>query len=156
MPAKSDVVVCPECIDEGHGRYRPPAKGATRGRCTTHWRAVKKARKQRTREQRGARVYGLTPEEQRAILEAQGGVCFICGRPSRVRALAWDHDHEHCEICAGSESCGSEDSIRGALCRICNYELLGHYNAVQLARAILYITRPPAKEILRALRSRQD
>ena len=50
------------------------------------------------------RKYGLTLEEYDAMLEAQGGVCAICGEPRpEERTLHVDHDHE-------------TGAIRGLLC----------------------------------------
>ena len=49
------------------------------------------------------RFYGITVEEYNARLEAQGGVCAICGSPPGVRRLAVDHDHH-------------TGAIRGLLC----------------------------------------
>lgn len=59
--------------------------------------------------------YGLTKEAYNAILQDQGGVCFICNRsPELIRRrqnLAVDHDHE-------------SGRIRGLLCYNCNHRLL--------------------------------
>lgn len=56
------------------------------------------------------RQFGLTPAEYVAILEAQGGRCFICGAsPDGVR-LCIDHDHSIPDI---------RRSIRGLLCVDC-------------------------------------
>lgn len=61
---------------------------------------------------------GLTVERYQEMLDAQGGVCAICGRaPSEGRAgvLAPDHDHK---CCKGSQACGR--CVRGLLCIRCN------------------------------------
>ncbi len=54
--------------------------------------------------------YNLTVEEYDAMVEAQGGVCAICGgvetHPSRKR-LSIDHDHK-------------TGKVRGILCYSCN------------------------------------
>jgi hypothetical protein len=51
--------------------------------------------------------YGISVREYNAMLEAQGGLCSICGRPPRKRRLAVDHDHV-------------TGKIRGLLCTCCN------------------------------------
>lgn len=59
--------------------------------------------------------FGITPDQYREMLDAQGGVCAICEQPERVRdarngrlkALAVDHDHE-------------TGAVRGLLCQNCN------------------------------------
>lgn len=63
------------------------------------------------------RRYGITLEQYEQMLEAQGGVCAICGRPERSkvykhgpRSLAVDHGHE-------------TGRIRGLLCFSCNTNL---------------------------------
>lgn len=56
------------------------------------------------------RTYGLDPAEYQALLEWQGGRCFICGQVPRSRRLAVDHDHETGEV-------------RGVLCFTCNVGL---------------------------------
>jgi hypothetical protein len=60
-------------------------------------------------------LYKLTPEEYRAMYDAQNGVCFICqqttqGRGQKNNRLAVDHNH-------------STGKIRGLLCSHCNTAL---------------------------------
>lgn len=64
-----------------------------------------------TREARERR-YGLRPGEYDEMLEAGGGVCWICGEPETVpdRRLAIDHDH-------------TAHQVRGLLCTRCNQVL---------------------------------
>lgn len=75
--------------------------------------------------------YGITLEEHTAMLEAQGGLCALCGRPpsgERNRArLHVDHDHE-------------TGVVRRLLCSNCNNGL-GHFrdDPDLLRRAALYI-----------------
>lgn len=69
-----------------------------------------------TQDRRLVRSYGLTLDEYRQRLEAQGGGCAICGQQNENgRALAVDHDHS---CCPGSKSCGT--CVRGLLCSNCN------------------------------------
>lgn len=64
--------------------------------------------------------YGITAADYRAMLEQQGGVCFICRQPERpmpngrLPRLAVDHDH-------------TTGAIRALLCRRCNH-LIGAVN----------------------------
>ena len=63
--------------------------------------------------------FNITLAEYNAMLEAQGGVCAICGQSCKSgRNLAVDHDHA---CCPGKKSCGG--CIRGLLCRDCNVTL---------------------------------
>lgn len=61
-------------------------------------------------------AYGLTDEQYRAMVEAQGGLCAICGQPETairrgaVKPLAVDHDHE-------------TRKVRALLCHNCNAAL---------------------------------
>jgi hypothetical protein len=55
---------------------------------------------------------GLTIAQYDELLEAQGGVCAICGRPPKNRRLAVDHNHK-------------TGKIRGLLCWVCNLKVLG-------------------------------
>lgn len=57
--------------------------------------------------------YGITWDDIRDMLEAQGG-CAICGITD-VEKWCVDHDHD---CCPGGKSCGK--CIRGILCDSCN------------------------------------
>lgn len=56
------------------------------------------------------RSFDLTPEQYQEMSEAQNGVCAICKRPDRKKALAVDHNHE-------------TGKVRGLLCNPCNRAL---------------------------------
>ena len=75
------------------------------------------------------RKYGLTIEQYDAMLETQGGGCFICGRPPRDDiSLHVDHDH-------------STGKVRGILCFRCNNALADfNEDTTVLRKAIGYLT----------------
>ena len=81
------------------------------------------------------RRFGITAERYAEMVEAQGGLCAICGKPEcetrngKVKALAVDHDHE-------------SGRIRGLLCVACNTGLgkLGD-DPVVLRKAAAYVER---------------
>lgn len=85
------------------------------------------------------RLYALTSEQYAAMLEFQDGRCAVCNRKPRARdpQLAVDHDHR-------------TGLVRGLLCRVCNYDLLGRYgdDPVFYDRAYIYLTTPPATQAL--------
>jgi len=57
------------------------------------------------------RRFGMTPEQYDAMLQDQGGVCLLCGRPPRSSySLHVDHDH-------------GSGRVRGLLCFSCNNAL---------------------------------
>jgi hypothetical protein len=74
------------------------------------------------------RKYGLTIEEYDAMLAAQGGGCFICGRPPRDDiSLHVDHDH-------------STGAVRGILCFCCNNALADFQeDPALLGKAVTYL-----------------
>lgn len=112
------------CKDCEPGSKRPaPHPGP---RCATHHREFRKTSRKRAAEKRIEKVYGLTSGQYEALRAAQGFVCAICRRPSRVRRLAVDHDHV-------------SGAVRGLLCRRCNYDLLGMYGMESLIRAARYL-----------------
>lgn len=149
-------VVCPECIEEGVKAWRKPAAGATKSRCTTHWRAIKKARRARTHDVYMVRQYGLRPGEYEALKASQGGRCAICQvATGSTKALALEHDHGHCNVCATGKCCGAPEAIRGLACGPDN-EIIGKLNAQQLIRAARYLLDPPGPAVIRHLRNQSD
>jgi Recombination endonuclease VII len=63
--------------------------------------------------------YKLDPTQYAELVEAQGGVCAICGETHEDGSrLHIDHDHS---CCPGPITCGL--CIRGLLCRKCNIGL---------------------------------
>jgi len=77
--------------------------------------------------------FGISLSEYNSMLESQGGVCAICGKPETskdkrgVRKLAVDHDH-------------ATGKVRGLLCYTCNSGL-GYFREDKsaLASAITYL-----------------
>jgi len=62
------------------------------------------------------RRHGLSDQDFQSLLDSQGGVCAVCGRPPRPgERLAVDHDHG---CCPGTWSCGK--CVRGLLGQPCN------------------------------------
>lgn len=96
-------------------------------------------------QKRVGETFGLQPGQYAALLAHQGGRCFICHRRPVSKRLAVDHDHS---CCPGPTSCGK--CVRGLLCRNCNRDVLGHLkdDVEALQRAIDYLRRPPAPEVL--------
>lgn len=81
--------------------------------------------------------YGIGLDDYQRMLEAQGGVCAICGQPEtrvdhrtkKVSRLAVDHDHK-------------TGDVRGLLCHAHNNSL-GHFgdDPVLLTSAIAYLAK---------------
>lgn len=81
------------------------------------------------------RKFGITAEESKALLKAQGYKCAICGRKrSKKRKLAIDHNH-------------TTGKMRGIICIQCN-SMLGHAkdNIETLKSAIVYIKKYKQEE----------
>jgi hypothetical protein len=89
------------------------------------------------------RKFGMTIEQYEAMLEAQGGGCFICGRPLRDDiSLHVDHDH-------------STGKVRGILCFRCNNALADFQENTQLLRkAIGYLAAHTNQEDNQLIRRR--
>lgn len=72
--------------------------------------------KLRHRKNKLQQCYGLTWEQYIIMLEAQGGVCAICGKPEKaknqygVKRLSVDHNH-------------TTGKNRGLLCQACNMRI---------------------------------
>ena len=114
----------PECPElKLPGKFRYCAKHSAEGPQRERTQIVRRKRE---------REYGLTDSEFRALLEAQGGVCAICGNgetSKRYRTLSVDHDHE-------------TGAVRGLLCNRCN-PMLGYArdDIAVLQGAIEYLKR---------------
>lgn len=67
------------------------------------------------------RTYGLTLEQRQEMLDAQGGVCAICGEAA---SKGWHVDHSH-----------KTGKIRGVLCGGCNTALGGMRDSPAILRA---------------------
>lgn len=83
----------------------------------------------RRRERAGhlMRKFGITLEQYETMLEAQSGVCAICGRAPRDISLHVDHDH-------------STGQIRALLCFPCNNALADLQEDPDVARkAVAYL-----------------
>ncbi|GLY91555.1 endonuclease domain-containing protein [Actinoallomurus iriomotensis] len=87
------------------------------------------------------RRFDLTPADYVSILQAQGGVCYICHEAPRGQRLSIDHDHALPE---------GRAAVRGLLCRDCNYSRLPRFeeDLAMLQRAISYLTAPPARSVI--------
>lgn len=125
---------CKKCGRNRSERFFVSARGHT---CLT-------CRKKRVafagRDVRLLEAYGITLDEYASILEAQGGVCAICGG-ERTYNLDVDHDHA-----LGS----GRQAVRGLLCKACNRRLLpaAKDSPDNLLRAIEYLRDPPARKVL--------
>lgn len=98
--------------------------------------AVERANRELSHRRRAHRNYGVSPADQLAVLEAQGGLCPICERANgRSRRLSLDHDHV-------------TGFFRGYVCGLCN-DMLGHARDKIdfFERAIGYLREPPARRL---------
>lgn len=130
--AKNTVVACDVCgsefgVDRAHTRQKRCSDECRRAskasRALARYYADHDRQKARARDgmarhraanpraQKATQIrsaYGITLDKYDEMLEAQGGVCAICGQPCRTgRALAVDHDH-------------TTGDVRSLLCANCN------------------------------------
>lgn len=130
------VPTCKDCIAENVTTTRKPALDAggnprPGNRCVTHWRAVKKVRRERSHELRVEANYGISGADYKALYASQEGRCFICQVARGIsRKLAVDHDHD-------------TGAIRGLLCGPCNL-MIGRLGVRGLSNALVYLHQPPA------------
>ena len=74
-------------------------------------------------EKRKLKTFGLTLQDYQQMLDAQNGVCAICGKKPGKRKLSVDHDHK-------------TGIIRGLLCFRCNFGLGWFQDDLKQFRAI--------------------
>ena len=139
---------CKDCLDEfGHCQRPAPHPGP---RCRTHALARRNAARRSNHQTYVERTYSLPPGGYDALKEFQGGKCAICKRNTgKTKNLSVDHDHRHCDQCAGNTSCGN--GVRGLLCGPCNM-MIGRIlrDNPQLALAAYeYLTDPPYRRMQR-------
>lgn len=84
-------------------------------------------------------TYGIDYADYKAMLEWQGGRCYICRKLPKKKRLAVDHDH-------------ATGEVRGLLCadgeRGCNHAILGNITSIEMARRIVtYLEQPPLKAV---------
>lgn len=101
----------PEKHKEAEGRRRLRRADKQREYNRAYYQQNREAEALRRIRDRLRRNYGLSPEDYQSMLDAQGGVCRLCGRTCEDgKRLAVDH-------------CHSTESVRGLLCRKCNTAL---------------------------------
>jgi hypothetical protein len=144
------------CIDcNALGRQTPRAALKPGPRCEEHHRERKRAVSKAAHGKRIEQEFDITEDIYDAIKQAQGGVCFGCGRAKgKRRRLAIDHDH-HKDGCEHPPEMGCRNCIRALLCTYCN-EVLGRLDADALRRLITVLEDPPAQRILRKIFALED
>ena len=82
------------------------------------------------------RNFGITSEEKQAMIDAQNGMCAICGDPIDLRTGHTDHQHEPFRL-------------REILCRLCNPGL-GNFrdNPERLEKAAAYLRKHAAEKLV--------
>lgn len=109
--------LCPRCQtwkavrdfykNAAHRGCRECICAANREKWATEPEGMRQARRRHLLKKK----YGITLEEYDAMLEAQGGVCALCGSPPpEGKVLAVDH-------------CHNSQRVRGLLCSHCNISL---------------------------------
>lgn len=143
---------CVDCNSEG--RQTPRAALKPGPRCDEHWRETKKSRSKVAHGKRIEKDFNINEVIYDALYEAQGGVCFGCGKAKGIRRrLAVDHDHQ-CDQ-GHDPKMGCPLCIRALLCAYCN-EVVGRLDVEALRRLIIVLTDPPARKILRAMLALED
>jgi hypothetical protein len=127
------------CKDCGSTTRKTPHPGP---RCATCHREVVKARRQKARESRVEKIYGLSPDDLSAILTAQGNVCALCQKPFIKRNGSVDHDHSR-------EHLGMRASVRGVIHGWEN-TIIGRLgdDPERFRRIADYLENPPARRVL--------
>lgn len=90
---------------------------------------------------RKLKKYGLTVERYFAMLEAQGGLCAICGRPEKSldrrygtpKDMSVDHAHDESQ------------KVRGLLCNLCNRAIGFFHDDPELLEAAARYLRSHSK-----------
>jgi Recombination endonuclease VII len=90
-------------------------------------REARSAATKRRKPKRAGQL-GISDEGYARLLQAQGGVCAICGAPPKTRRLSVDHNHR-------------TGRVRGLLCFRCNRNLPTYATSEWLRAALAYVLR---------------
>ena len=119
IPAKPGERACPGCLTSVEGMH------ANRRFCSTSCK----------NKVRNWQTFGLSPDEYRALVASNEGLCPICKRePKR-----WVIDHNH-----------KTGEVTGVVCSVCNQSLIAYSrHEVATARRLLdYLTNPPLPGVI--------
>lgn len=130
--------VCKACEYQAKLEHQRANPGPGRRRAAAWGQANPERKAEANRRSWLMSSYGITTEQYEAMLEAQGGVCAICGRPPKPeRRLAVEHDHK-------------TGRIHGLACHKCNHMLLGVHgrDPEKYRRVVEFLVNPPAAGVL--------
>lgn len=68
-------------------------------------------------------MYGLSLAEYNEMLDAQGGVCAICGQPETIGSKFGHSRTPDCTPVLNVDHCHTTGAVRGLLCSPCNQAL---------------------------------
>jgi hypothetical protein len=92
------------------------------------------------------RGYSMTPEQYQLLYAFQNGRCAICQKATgAARHLAVEHEHNR-PGCEHPPEKGCPNCWRGLCCKRCN-RLVAFLDVDALARAIVFLTDPPARKL---------
>ena len=140
---------CVDCVAAGITTDRPTPYGGPRSPlCVTHHRQRKKRTSARNHARRTQTNFSITAAQYQLLYESQGGCCFICRHARGIsKRLAVDHEH-HRPGCDHPPERGCPRCIRALLCSSCNVTI-GRLGVEALQRAIVVLTDPPARRVLK-------
>lgn len=127
--------VCKECRREVGRHYYAQNRDRIRARVRARQKLKRVEYLDYQQRYRLLSRFGITREEWQALLDAQGGVCAICGGSEPGGSGTWHTDHCHATGC-----------VRGILCHFCNLGL-GNFrdDPARLEGAITYLQRHQPK-----------
>lgn len=146
--------ICPRCrkhckrcdvLLTVDNKYIPP-KGKHVYMCKT---CQTTAATQTARDSMLVRGYGITSPEYEAILEAQGGACYICRKIPKPGQNKLSVDHQHVKKDKKQNPRHTRKRVRGLLCWHCNAALGKFKDSIPLLEAAAaYLKELPAQQIL--------
>lgn len=84
--------------------------------------------KDKSKNQRLYKTYGITLNDWDVLFKSQGGVCFICQTMPKSKILCVDHIH--IKGFKSMDPTKKKDYVRGLLCYMCNTGLKGFEKTV--------------------------